>query len=215
MEISGARGIRQIGSPEIPPDKKVIGLTGNPGAGKSTVAGLLAEYGAQVISADEIGYAMLKKDSPVYPNLIEAFGESILSRDGEIDRKVLGKLVFDSPEQLDRLNSLVHPAMTARIEHYIKSFRRSNEKGPLVIDAALIYEWGIADWFDGIITVTASQDVRKKRFIDGRGEAGNNFDDRESAQIPEERKKQLADTAIHNNSSLDQLRSTVKEWMEN
>ncbi len=215
MAITGIKGIRQIGPPDTPPEKRVLGLTGNPGAGKSTVAGLMKEFGVKVISADEVGHEMLTKQSPIFSRLIQEFGESILNRDGEIDRRILGQIVFESPDRLTALNSIVHPAIVARIEDRIASFRQSDEAGPLVIDAALIYEWNVADRFDGVIAVIASPPLRKKRFLEMRGESGMNFDQREAAQLPESDKKQFADTAIHNNESIDQLRSTIKEWMEN
>jgi dephospho-CoA kinase len=203
-----------IGSPDIAPKRKVIGLTGNPGAGKSSVSRIMQNCGARVVDADCIGHRLLKSNSPVFDNLISEFGSSILNADGEIERKKLGAIVFQAPQCLQRLNEIVHPVLVQQIEDDIQQFRSSNEPGPLVVDAALIFEWNVASRFDAVLVVTAPEDVRRKRFMDAHNGADGDFDRRQSAQMPEEEKKRLANAVINNQTDLNDLRCKIEEFMK-
>ena len=214
MESTVRKGLRQLGSPQTPANKKAVGLTGNPGSGKSTAAKYLESYGARIISGDELGYSMLEKTSPVFDDLISAFGNSILNDDGSIDRRTLGQIVFSNQNLLDQLNAIVHPAMISELKRMIETFHQSDEQGPLVIDAALIYEWEIEDLFDGIVVVAAPESIRRERFHTKRGQ-GVYFDQREAAQLPENYKCKKADVVIHNNSNLDHLQSQINVFMQN
>src|SRR5512135_1864672 len=91
--------------------KYLIGLTGNIATGKSTVARMLEDLGATVIDADELVHELQRQGTPVYDDIVAAFGRGILDEAGEIDRKALGAIVFGDPAQLRRLESIVHPAV--------------------------------------------------------------------------------------------------------
>ena len=185
----------------------VLALTGNPGAGKTTAAEFLKELGARVLSGDALGYILLQVDSPVYAELVREFGASICEPDGTISRAKLGQLVFSSPECLQTLT--VVSSHTSRIREEIDHFKQSGDSGPFVVDAALIYEWGIAEWFDKVIVVTAPLEIRKRRFNALRSGAGSLFEQREAAQIPQEVKEQQADMVIHNDSDPQHLRKQL------
>ena len=88
---------------------KVIGLTGGIGSGKSTVSQFLAELGAVIIDADEVGHEAFKPNTEIWREVIAAFGRQILTPTGDIDRGKLGKIVFNNPESLSRLNQIMHP----------------------------------------------------------------------------------------------------------
>ncbi len=191
-----------------------LGLTGNPGAGKSAVADMLEEWGAEVVNADAVGYETLRRDSPVFSELVETFGASILDERGEISRVELGWIVFPSSAQLERLNQIVHPVMLRRIQERMDSFRRLNERSLFVLDAALIYEWEIEDWFDAVVVVTAPIEIRRKRFLAARGGTEENFNNREAAQLPESEKIQRADFAIQNDGGLDALKHNLKQCLD-
>ena len=103
----------------------VVGVVGLPGAGKSTVASLLARRGACLLDVDRLGHELLEKGTPEYARLVEQFGERILSEDGTIDRPRLGRLVFEKPDSLDALNKIVHPRMVEEIRCLIDRHRRS------------------------------------------------------------------------------------------
>lgn len=191
--------------------KNVIGLTGNPGAGKSTVAAILQNRGAHVTVADALGYQMLHSDSPVFSQLIDTFGESILNETGEISRIKLGQVVFSDPAKLQQLNNLVHPPMLEEIHRQIHAFRQSADTGLWVLDAALLFEWGIEDWFDWIVVVSAPLEIRRQRFETLRPGAGNRFDEREAAQLPQEFKEKHADVVVHNLGDQKDLQRYIEE----
>lgn len=194
--------------------QKVIGITGNPGSGKTSLSLLFKENGATVLNGDELGHAMLQSDSPVYPQLVEAFGSDILDEEQKIDRKKLGNLVFLYPLELQRLNQIVHPTMLHQIRIAIDSFRIAPQNGPFILDAALIFEWNIAAWFDLIMTVAAPLEIRKQRFSAVRGDINNTFANREASQLPETYKTNHADIVIHNIGEWTELRTHIKVLME-
>ncbi len=132
----------------------VIGLTGLAGSGKSTVASWFRKWGAQVVEADKLGHRLLAQNSPCYRSLVECFGNKILNKSRAIDRRRLGELVFGDRRQLRRLNRLVHPELRRRLQVRIAGLVREN-RGPVVLDAALILDWGLDREMDILIVVTA------------------------------------------------------------
>jgi dephospho-CoA kinase len=132
-----------------------------------------------------------------------------LNDDQEIVRSKLGQIVFHDPEKLKELNSVVHPPMLKRIDERIKHFQTSNESGPLLIDAALIYEWEIEHWFDAVVVVTAPKELRHQRYIQAKGGSAEKLNQREASQISEEIKVKRAEILIHNNQDLDALTHKV------
>ena len=88
---------------------RVIGLTGGIGSGKSTVSRYLAELGAIIVDADKVGHEVYQPNTDTWRELVKTFGKEILAKDNTIDRKKLGAMVFSNPEELKRLNAIVHP----------------------------------------------------------------------------------------------------------
>ncbi len=191
-----------------------IGLTGNPGSGKTTVAQLLLEKGAIVHSGDEIGYQMLESGSPVIHELTKEFGNQIFNDQGGISRKALGSIVFEDANRLRRLNEIVHPPMLQEIRSRVDAFRSNSENGPFVLDAALIFEWEIEDWFDRILVVSAPRELRRQRFEALRGDSSQ-FERREAVQQPESEKVKKAHWVIENDGELDALRSNIETIYQN
>ncbi len=144
--------------------KKLIGLTGKTGAGKSTVSNYLKEKGAYIIDGDVVAREILEINKSILPELCENFGWDIMKEDGRtLNRKVLAKKAFSSPENTELLNSIMHPAINSEI-------RKQAEKAFLqydtvVVDAAAIIESGFADECDVLLVVHAPENVRKERII--------------------------------------------------
>lgn len=190
----------------------IIGLTGAPGAGKSLAAKYLEKRGAIILSGDEVGREVVEKIRAVLDRLVNAFGESILKKDGSLDRKLLGRIAFSKPAAREKLNRIVHPHLLIVLKNRMKQHRARSPRKLLVVDAALIFEWGIADWFDHVLVITARRDIRIKRMIDS-GLSRKEAIDRISSQIPQRTKAALADYVIENNGSRSILRKKVDEFL--
>ena len=186
-----------------------IGLTGGIGSGKSTVASLLAEKGAIIIIADYIGWELLLKASPVYSELVEAFGGDILDEYGRIERKKLGRVVFSDAQKLARLNELVHPQLKKRLWARISDIRTRRPDAIIVVDAALIIETGIIDKFEGLIVVTAPLEQRIQRLMAERLMTREEAISRIQSQIADEERLKYATWVIVNDGTMEALQDKV------
>ncbi len=190
----------------------VIGLTGGPGSGKTSVAGILKEHGAVILSGDEIGRKAAEDIPSVLNKIVQTFGKSILEKKGRLNRKKLGKIVFSEPRSLLKLNEIVHPPLLRIMKAQLAKYNRRGSNKIIVIDAALIFEWGIADWCDYILVVTANKDIRIKRMIKN-GLTKEEANDRISSQMPEKDKVSLADFVIRNNGTNAALRKETLKFL--
>jgi dephospho-CoA kinase len=178
----------------------VVGLTGAIGAGKSTVASLLAEKGAAVIDADALGREVWETSPRLRAGLAEAFGPQILAPDGDIDRKALAREAFASEKALARLNEVVHPLLWKRLRAEIAAQRNV----PLVVvDAALIVEWGRSLPVDVVVVVDAPEGIRKERSRLKYEE--RDFYARQTRQLDAPAKRAAADIIIENGGSQAEL----------
>lgn len=190
----------------------LIGLTGTPGAGKSLAAEYLRGKGAIIISGDDIGREVLETYPVTLKKLVKAFGNGILNSDGSLDRKSLGKIVFADSKKLRKLNSIIHPYLLRLLKSKVNKYRKSMSRKLVVVDAALIFEWGIEDWFDYILVVTASRANRIKRMIDS-GLTKKEASDRISSQLPQRQKEAGADFVIENNGYKIALRNRIYSFL--
>ncbi len=189
---------------------KVIGITGGTGCGQTTVANLFGDLGARVIHADDIGHRILQSDPSVRQELVAAFGKSILNRDGSINRKMLGDLVFKDQTKLYRLNAIVHPHMIAEVVEQLEEARQSGKFPLIVVDAALIYELSLEHMFDAIVVVTARLKERVRRLKERDGLSEREIMKRIQSQIPVQEKARWADYVIRNTGTLEDLRRHVE-----
>jgi dephospho-CoA kinase len=149
-----------------------VGLTGELGSGKSTVARMLADHGAIVFSSDEMGRAMMRPGESVYASIVEQFGHGIVRQDGTLDRAALAHIAFDPGHpRIDELNAIVHPAVIREQARRIADIARSHPDSIVVVESALIFstKHGSAEnWrerFDCIVVVTAPDAVKVARFV--------------------------------------------------
>lgn len=185
----------------------ILGLTGGPGTGKSLAAECLKSKGAIVLSGDDAGKRVVEDYPLILKKLANTFGNAILKQDGTLNRQSLGRLVFGDESALRALNAIVHPQLLKILKGDLKKY--SSKKGRLiVIDAALIYEWGIANWCDYMLVVSAKRDLRIKRLTE-RGLSRAEAADRIASQIPDSEKKALADFVIENNGTKAELRKQI------
>ncbi len=182
----------------------IVGLTGPIGAGKTTVASLLGERSVPIIDADALGRELLESSSSFKAELAAAFGPSILTADGAVDRRALARAAFASKETAARLNALSHPLLWDRIKGEIAA-----QKGAdiIVIDAALIVEWIKYLRVDVVVVVDAPENVRKAR--SRRKYEEDDFDARQARQIDAAGKRAEADIIVNNDGSEEELNEKV------
>ena len=184
-----------------------IGLTGGIGCGKSTVAKILAELGALVWDADVIGHSVYEPGRPAHDELVAAFGNSIVGSDGKIDRKALGRIVFGDTAALGRLNAIVHPRIFERMAAMVSEARAAGERRPIVIEAAILIEAGWQKLFDEIWLVVASRERVIERVERYRNMTREQTEARIRAQLSEQERRKWASLVIHNDGTLEELRS--------
>ncbi len=189
-----------------------VGLTGGLGSGKSTVAGMFAELGAAVISADQLGRQLMQPGEPVYAAIVNTFGHEVVRGDGSLDRKRLAELAFQH-NQADALNHIVHPAVVAAEEAWMRGVFAKDPTRVGMVESALIFEvekWGTAPgWvqrFDKLILVTVPDAVKIARFVARMGAneaAQRDARARLAMQIPDREKAARCDYVIDNSGSLE------------
>lgn len=183
----------------------IVGVTGGIGAGKSRVCDVFAREGANVIEADEVGRQAVE-DPAVLRALTREFGDGILDENGVLNRRELGRRAFASAEARDRLNAIVWPPLAEQLKDCARSALAQRPERPVVIDAALILEWGDHRGLcDVLVVVTAPEAVRIRRTMDRKGLSEAEVRDRMACQMPESDKIEAADYVIENAASTTEL----------
>ena len=191
------------------PEKYVIGLTGNIATGKSVVRKMLEHLGAYGIDADGLSHRATAKGAPGYQATIDAFGKWILAADGEIDRAKLGKLAFNDPEAMARLEAIVHPLVLQAIDVMVK---RATQH-VIVIEAIKLLESDLREVCDSIWVVNVPEDVQVKRMVEKRGLSAEEAVQRVNFQGPQQQKISAANSVIQNIGSFeDTWKQVVAEW---
>ena len=188
----------------------VIGLTGGILTGKSTVSGMLAERGAVIIDADKIGHKAYKPHTHVWKELVDTFGEWILKKDGKIDRKRLGDIVFHDPLALTLLNKIVHPRMREMIENDLKRLK-AKDVPVVVLEAAILIEAKWTDLVDEIWVTTAPEAKVIDRLQNRVGLSEEQARARIRAQLSTDEKVKHADVVINTDCELAELGVKVLE----
>jgi dephospho-CoA kinase len=191
---------------------KTIGLTGGIGSGKSTVAFFVAQLGAHVLDLDKVGNEILKKDNDISKRVVREFGASILNKSGEINRKKLGKIVFNDREALMRLNNIMHPEIDKVVAEKTGEWRSQGVK-VAVLEAAAMMEAG-RDWqVDEIWVTIAPEKVVLKRIMQRSAYGEAETKARIHSQMTNKERTKRATVVINNNGTPDELKSQVKaEW---
>lgn len=191
----------------------VIGLTGGILSGKSTISGMLAEKGAVIIDADKIGHEAYKPLTSTWQELRDAFGDGILKKNGEIDRKRLGEIVFADPQALERLNKIVHPRMHEMIREEIDCLK-GEEVAVVVLEAAVLIEASWTDLVDEVWVAVAPEEVVIKRLQNRGGLSEEQARARIRSQISNGERVKHADIIIDTDCELSEVRARVEELWE-
>lgn len=182
----------------------LIALTGGIASGKSTIARRLAELGAVVVDADQIVRDVQSPGSEVLARIEDAFGADVISADGALDRAALGAKVFGDPEQLARLNAIVHPAVRAESQRRFEAAAAADPDGVVVYDVPLLVEARVDDPWDLIVVAHAPAQERRRRLVELRGMAEQAAQERIDAQVSDERRLAIADEVVDTSGSLEQ-----------
>jgi dephospho-CoA kinase len=187
---------------------KLVGLTGGVGSGKSTVHGMLRKLGAEVVDADEASHAVYEPGTPGFEAVLREFGEGYV-RDGRIDRRALGELVFKDPDARRRLNAIVHPLVR---EWMAERTAEAAARGAKVIvqDVPLLFENGLGRLYSTVVLVYAPENLQVERLVRGRGFTLERAREVIAAQMPIEEKRRLAHHVIDNSGTVQETRAQVE-----
>jgi dephospho-CoA kinase len=183
-----------------------IGLTGGIGSGKSAVAQRLAELGAVIIDSDRLAREVVAPGTPGLSEVVGAFGQSVLAPDGSLDRPALGRLVFGDEAARKRLEGIIHPLVRRRAMELAAA---ASPDAVVVNDVPLLVEAGLAAQYEMVIVVFAAESTRIERLVRDRGMTENEARARIAAQATDEQRHAVADIEIHNDGTLEELRSEV------
>jgi len=189
--------------------KRIIGLIGGIGSGKSRVATAFAKRGARVISGDQAGHEALKQ--PEIRDAVEKrWGKGLVDENGEVNRRALGRIVFAKQEELRALEAIVFPWIGQRLRDEIAAAARDVQVPLIVLDAAVMLEAGWNNVCDRIVYVHAPRDARLRRLAETRGWTAKEVAARESVQMSLTEKATRADLAVDNSGSPEELERQVE-----
>jgi len=191
----------------------VIGLTGSIGTGKSEAARYLAQLGAEVIDADQVGHKAYTPQSEAWRNVVGVFGKEILDSNGEVDRKKLGAIVFSNPDQLSRLNQIMHPLMARMVAEEIEGLRGQGVE-VAVVEAALLFEAGWDSLVGEVWVTDSSEDLVIQRLSERNGLTKEEARKRISSQMDRSERLSRADLVIDNSGDIAAMESTIDEMWE-
>ena len=180
----------------------IAGLTGGIASGKSTVSKFLADAGARIIDADKIAREVVRKGTPAYGEIVATFGEKILQPDGEIDRERLGDIIFNSPEEKEALNAIVHPRVFKRSAELIAAIGEQTPDAVVVLDIPLLIESGMERDLAEVIVVYVPEAVQLERLMKRDGIEEKAAMAKIRSQMPLEEKRKHASILIDNSGSL-------------
>lgn len=188
----------------------VVGLTGQTGAGKSTISQVFAENGFSIINADVVARQVMEKGSACLAEIAETFGRDVLDSKGGLDRKKLAGIVFTDSERLKTLNSISYPYITREILRQINTFSDAGEDF-ILLDAPTLFESGADSFCDIIVSVVADAAIRKQRIISRDGITPEQAQNRMDSQLDEEYFISHSGYIINNNGSPDSVREVAEE----
>ena len=190
---------------------QVIGLTGGIATGKSTVSAILKKAGAEIIDADRIAREVVKKGLPAYREIVENFGETVLLSNGEINRSILGDLIFNDPRKKQLLNRIVHPHVRRETNRQLKDMEKSSPDTIAVLDIPLLFEAEMHKDLSEVIVVYAPEHIQVKRLMKRDNISEADAVARVRSQMPIEEKKNRATIVIDNSGTMQDTRKQTLE----
>jgi dephospho-CoA kinase len=191
----------------------LVALTGGVGAGKSTVADLLAAHGAAILDADDLAHRAVERGTPGLAKLVDEFGPEILDASGALNRTEMARLAFNDPDVRRRLEAVVHPEVARMFAEEVEARRATDDV--LVYSVPLLVERQLADAFDVVVTVSAPLEARVARLVGSGRMTEEDARARAAAQVSDAEREAVADRVVSNAGDLDDLRAeTDRLWGE-
>ncbi|WP_419944926.1 dephospho-CoA kinase [Candidatus Poriferisodalis sp.] len=192
----------------------IVGLTGGIGAGKSTVADLLAGHGAAVVDVDALGREILAPGGPAVSGVLDRFGAELAASDGGIDRPALARIVFNDADELAALNEISHPAVNQLLDERIEAIAAAADAEVVVLDMAVLVESTLGREtrfpYEVVVTVEAPPDVRLERLAE-RGMTEADARARLGSQATDDQRRDAADFVIANGGVPDELAEVTSQ----
>ena len=188
--------------PSTTPSGSCAALTGGIGCGKSTAAAWFAAHGVEVLDADDVSHALTAPGGPAIPAIVDAFGKNALARDGSMDRRKIGVIVFSDPAKRLVLENILHPMVADRFAGWRRDVVSSGRRGLAVIP--LLFECGLQRDYHPVICIAADESIVLKR-LEKRGLSPSAAAARIAVQWPLRMKTARADHVITNNGTRQQL----------
>ncbi len=193
--------------------KPVIAIVGSIGAGKSTVAKILAECGGAWIVADALGHEALEQPD-IVQRVVAKWGPSMLASGGSVDRRVLAKIVFHDVNERKSLENMVYPYIEQRVREELATAESDPKFRFAVLDAAVLLEAGWTEIYDHLLFVDAPRPLRYERLAIRSRWSESEFTAREAAQMPLDEKRRRADAIAVNDGTPSALRKQLVECLE-
>ena len=187
---------------------RVLGLTGGIGSGKSMVAEMFTQLGAEVIDADRLAREVVEPGEPALADIIRTFGPDILGDDGRLDRAKLAGIIFADAEARSRLNAITHPRIRQRMNDEVA--RRRSRPGLLLLDIPLLYENARTDQVEKVIVVWVDPRTQLRRLTERSGLSAAEAQRRIASQMPLDEKRARADFVIDNTGTPQETRRQVE-----
>ena len=188
-------------------DKKIYGLTGMSGAGKSTVSKSFEKEGFYIIDCDILARKVVEKGEPCLDRLHAIFGDSVITDDGELDRRAMGNIVFADPKKLKLLNDTIYPYITYKVI----TICENADKRFILLDAPTLFESGIDFICNGIVSVTCDKEKSVERIMLRDNISRESAENRLGSQHDAEYYKSKSNFCIENNGCLDTLRANAED----
>jgi len=193
----------------------IIGLTGGIVSGKTTVADMFRELGADIIDADIIAREVVRPKEKAWEKIVKHFGVGILRENQEINRKKLGNIVFSDKNKLKLLNQITHPEITEVIKKKLENIINNNNRNNVcIVDVPLLFETGFENMMNKIIVVYLDPKKQINRLMKRNNLTREDALKRIKTQIPIEEKVKMADYIIDNSNSLEYTKKQVLHLWE-
>ena len=188
-----------------------LGLTGGIASGKSTVSRIFAELGAIIIDSDVLAREVVARGTDGLAEVVAAFGDDVLTADGEMDRAKVGAIVFADPEKRKVLEQVIHPRVFQRA---LEIDQAAGEHDVVINDIPLLVETGQADRFDAVVVVDVPTELQVERMVRDRGMTVEEAEGRIAAQATREQRLAVATHVIENTGTLEELHEQVRAVWE-